>query len=216
MATLTDLESQILDELGEDSSAPEVWAGTTDLREALADALDEFAMVGPFFTSSVMIPLQADVAVYSISLDNAYPLYVRRARILEADRRLQPYGLYELVKRDAQFLISRGSPLGYTPLGPDVILFYPCNSSSTDTVQVDVVCAYAHYGYHREFLTIREEMEKGLIHYGKYYKLIQVKGNIDDAVEEFGEYLKCLGLVEEFKHHAQAVRKVRWEHGEKA
>lgn len=213
MSTLTDLESQILDELGE-ASTPEVWTGETDLREALYDALDECAMIGPFFTTSIMIPLRDDRAFYAMEADGAFPLYVRRAKLWETDRRLKPISLIKLRAKDERFLLSRGSPIRYCPLASDLILFYPAPAADGDSVKVDVVCTYAHSTHHREFVTIREELEAALIHYGKYHKLFQVKGNMQDALEEYQEYLRALGMFKELKSHAHALRVVRFQHGE--
>lgn len=215
MGTLADIEEQVLEEFGEDPSS--IVVGSTDwdegdpgLREAIADALDEVSMISPYFQTSFIIKIKADVAFYDISIEDGYPLYVRSARIMERDTRLKSYTLGQLVKEDPQFLMSRGTPRGYASLSPDVVMITPCNSAATDVLKLSVVYAPRHYGVHNEYITVRDELEKGLIHYGKYWKLLQVKSSFRIAMQEYEEYLKTFGLLSRMKDHAQVLRRIRF------
>ncbi len=213
MATLTELEQQILDELGENSSSPEVRAGSTDLREALADAIDEVCMTGAFFTQEVLIPLVADVAFYQVVVEGGSPLWAKKARIIVRDSRLEAESLLGIVAMDENFLISRGTPIRYCQLASDLVMFYPFGDVTGDAVLLDMVCAPTHYGQYNEYVPPRESLEQSLLHYGRYYKLIQVKGSFDDAMYEFGSYLKSIGEIGRFKEHTDALRKLRFSEG---
>jgi hypothetical protein len=208
--SLADIEEQVLEELGESTSSPEVWSGETDLREALGDAIDEVCMTAPFFELDFIIKLQANVAFYAISLTDGYPLYIRGARLMDRDIRLTSYTLGQLIKEDRGFLIGRGPPRGYVSLSPTVVMVTPCNSLTTDVLKLSIVYTPKHFAGANEFITIRDELEKGLIHYGKYHKLLQVKGSFRIAMEEYEEYLKTFGLLQEMKDHSQTLRRIRF------
>ena len=210
MATLTDLEKIILDELGEDSDSPEVWAGSTDLREAIADGIDELSMFEAFFVQTAMIPLVNNVAFYSVAVDAGYPLWAKRARLWNADRKLDPYSLGEIIAQDRQFLISRGTPIGYVMLSPELLLLYPCNSSTTDVVALDMVCTYSHYAIHNEYVSVRDELEQALVHYGKYHKLMQVKGTQGRALEEYQKFLELTKATIAAKEHSMLLKELRF------
>jgi NTP pyrophosphatase (non-canonical NTP hydrolase) len=213
MTTLADIEEQVLEELGEDTGSLEVWTGSPDLREAIADAVDEVSMTAPYFQTDFIVKLEANIAFYELSLEDGYPLYVRSARIMDRDTRLVAYTMGQLILEDRQFLLSRGTPRGYASLAPDIVMVAPCNSTTTDVLKLSLVYAPRHYGQHNEFVTIREELEKGLIHYGKYHKLLQVKGSFREAMSEYEEYLRTFGLTSQMKEHAQALRRLRFSEG---
>lgn len=207
---LSELESQILEELGEDIDDPQVWAGTVDLREGLADALDEMSMVMGCFKTKLVIKLEADIGFYEIALGDGYPLWVTEARLYENDNRLLARTVGQLSAEDERFLMSRGTPRAYASITPDVVLFAPCPSVDTDVVVLSVVYAPYHYGTHNEYINPRVELEKGLVHYGKYFKLLGVKGSFETAMYEYEEYLKTLNLLTEVKSHSQGLRKLRF------
>jgi len=203
---LTDIEEEVLRQLDEDLSDEYNWTGEVGLREALGDAIDELCIFGNYFEEKVMIPLKGNTNLYEISLNNAFPLYIKSAKLWETDRPLECESLIGMAQKDSQWMISRGSPFKYIPLSSDLVMFYPCNASDGDSVQLRVVCTPEHYGSDREFLTIREETEDALISYGKYYLLLREKSMIREAMKEYGEFLKLAGMTQQLKHHTQGMR----------
>jgi len=204
---LTDIETEVLRQLDEDLENEYNWTGEVGLREAIADAIDELCLFGAFFEQRVMLPLKANVGVYEISLDTAYPLYIKRAKLWETDIRLQCESLIGMSQKNPQWLISRGSPFKYIPLSNSLVMFYPFNSSDGDSVELTVVCTPKHYESDRLFLTIREEMEDALICYGKYFLLLREKGMLREALNEYKSFLSLAGMTQELKHHSQGVRR---------
>lgn len=215
--TLADIESQVFYEISEADAAygGSYWQeyDVDELRDALGDAIDELAMKFDFFKYEVVIPLVENVGFYSVSMEGAYPFYIKRARIWKSDRRLQPDTLLGLSKQDKKFLISRGSPMRYVPLASDLILLWPIPEDSGDLIKIEVIGTPSHYDVYNQYIKIREEFEQALVHYGKYFLLMHEGGGFLPALEEYLEYLRIGGFANEFKYHQRLLQKARFKDG---
>jgi len=207
----TDIETQILREVGEDLTTPFKWDGEGELREAIADGLDEACMVGEYFTQGLTLGMEANVAFYELSAVGFYPLYIKRAFLREQERELDSTSLVSIMTRDKQWQISRGAPREYVQLSPSLIMLYPCYSSDGGALELDVVGTQKHYDDDSEWLTLREELENALIHYGKYYLFMRSGGRVELALAEYQEYLRGVGAHQQLKHHKQALRQYRYQ-----
>jgi len=210
MASLTSLEEQVLGEIHEDLTSPEVWDGDDELREALGDGIDECCFFTSLFTDRLIVPLKKNVMFYSLSAMSSYPLFIRRAYLREQERELECTSLVSIVKRDSHFMLGRSSPREYVPLSPSLIMVYPCYSTDGGSVELDVVATPKHYSLSTDFLTTREELEDALVHYGKYYLLLR-GGMTELALEEYGLFLKALGAQKQFAHHHREMARFRYK-----
>lgn len=214
---LADVESQIFYEIGEADTTygSSYWQeyDIDELRDALGDAIDEIAMSFGLFKYTVTVPLEENKGFYSLSLENAYPFYIKRARLWESDRRLSPDTLLGLAQKDSQFLISRGSPFRYVPLAYNLFLTWPIPAEDGDVIELEVMGTPSHYDVFNQYVALREEFEEALVHYGKYFILLHEGGGFADALQEYMEYLKILGLEPEFKNHQRLLQQVRMKDG---
>lgn len=213
VTTIADIEQQVFLEIveGDDGYEDTYWQtyDVDDLRSALGDAIDELSARFNLFKYDVAVPLVENVGIYSISLENAYPFYIKRAKLWESDRRLTPDTLMGLSQKDRQFLVSRGSPHRYVPLCSDKFLVWPVPNSSADIVRLEVVGCPAHYDDYQQYLPIREELEQALVHYGKYSILLMEGGGFIPAMEEYLEYLRLGQFNDEFKHTQRLIHQAR-------
>ena len=205
MASLTDLELQILNEVSENLTTAENWSGDDELREAIGDAIDEAAMVGEYYTQKMLIPLKANVMFYSLGAQNFYPLWIKSVRLVEENRFLDTESLLLFGDRAKSWMISRGSPQSYVPYSPKIIILFPCYASDGGVVEVEVVGTPAHYDNDSGYITLREELEEALIHYGKYHLLSRSAQGERMALMEYQKYLKSIGAHLNFKHHNKAL-----------
>jgi len=212
---LTDLETQILEEVREDLTTAENWDGTLDLREAIADGIDEASMFGKYFVEKTLISLIADVAFYSVSLEGHYPLSIIGARLLEQDRELEATTLTGLSNNSDNWLISRGAPYKYVPLSNDTLIVWPCYDSDGGVIELDVICTPEHYSDDKDWVSIGEELEQALVSYGKYSLLMQTGGQEEVALKEYENYLRLIKATHRLSHHRRAVNRYRFlERGE--
>ncbi len=211
MTILTDIENQILMEVGEDLVTPEVWEQGGPLQEIIADGLDEACLISAYFSEKVIVPLAANTSFYSLAITAAHPLYITRAYLREQVRELECTGLLSLAKKDARFLVSRGSPREYIPLAPRLLMIYPCYSVDGGALELDVVCCPKHSDVVPELTIMREELEEGLVHYGKYGLFMLAGGRVSEALDEYQLYLTKLGAHQQFKHHNKALRRYRYK-----
>lgn len=205
MTTLTSIESEVLREVSDTNE--DNWTGDSELREALADALDEICMVSDFFIEELLIPLEDDVMFYPLALARAWPLWIKNAWYLPTDRKLDVESLNSLAKINPSWLLSRGSPRVYIPYSSETIIVWPCSSSDGGVVRVEVVCTPKHYDHDEEFLSIREEFEQTLIAYGKYHLLLRSGGPSELWVGTFQDYIEGGVGTMALAHHKQAMRK---------
>ena len=205
MASLTDLELQILNEVSENLTTADNWSGDDELREAIGDAIDEAAMVGEYYTQKILIPLKADVMFYSLTAQNFYPLWVKSVRLIEENRFLDTESLLLFGDNAKSWMISRGSPQSYVPYAPNILIVFPCYASDGGVIEVECVGTPAHYDNEAGYVTLREELEEALIHYGKYHLLSRSAQSERMALMEYQKYLKSIGAHLNFKHHNKAL-----------
>lgn len=205
MATLTDIESEILRQVSDTDE--DNWEGDSELREALADALDEIAISREFFVEELFIALVDDVMFYEIGLEDAWPLWVKNVWYMDTNRKLDPETLRGLGEMYPSWMISRGSPRIYVPYSPESIIVWPCKSEDGGTIRLEVICTPKHYASSTEFLTIREEFENALIAYGRYHLLSRSGAPLGMWNEAFQEYLQGGMGLGAFDYHRKAMRK---------
>lgn len=211
MPTLTDVETQVLYEVGENLTTAEVWDGDDELRDALADALDEAAMAGDYFVQKISIGLKEDVAIYSIAADGFYPFFVKRAYLREQTREIECETIRGLKNRDERFLLSQGAPWLYVPLDCETVLVSPYYGADGGVLELDCVGTLSPYATANEFVSIGESLEEALVSYGKYFLLMRAGSRIEEALQEFEQYLQTLSLHQEFKHHRRSLYHYRFK-----
>lgn len=204
MATLSDIETEVLLEIGEDTSDPAVFSGTDELRSGLADAIDELCMYGEFFMEKLQLRLLANTAFYSVALQNHWPLWIKKARLVEQNRDLECETLNGMEKYGSTWLLGRGSPYVYVPLGPGAVIVWPCYASNGGIVELDVVCAPKAYGADDLYLSLSQKFELALIAYGRYVLLLK-SGDFQAAMLAFNDYLSYGGLTQTFGEHQHAA-----------
>lgn len=215
---ITDVEQQLLDEIDDsydanDSDVGDVWHDDTamaEIRKAISDAIDEACMYGDFFSQRLVVPLIADTAFYSLSLNRFYPYYVTEVRFLDEDRRLECKTFSYLKQRDSKFLLSSGTPYIYVPIASDLIYIWPRPSSSAGVLEVYVVGTPQAYSSSQRFVTIREELEQALIAYGRYHLYMRARGRMEMALEAYAEYARLIGASGLFRHTQKQLRELRY------
>lgn len=200
MATLLDIETEVLLQCGEDPADPAVFDGSDELRAGIADAIDELSMYGGFFQEKLQLKLQANVGFYSFSMPNHWPLYITRARLVEYNRDLDCETFVGLADQAPMWLISRGSPYKYVPFGPTTVVIWPCYAEDGGIVELDVVCVPKVYGSSDLYLSIGQKFELALIAYGRYVVLLK-GGDFEGAMAAFRDYLEFGGMIKLFTTH---------------
>lgn len=210
MTTLTDIETAVLYEVEENLTSSYNWDGDDELREAIADAIDEICFIQELHVEKVSVPLLEDTPFYTISIDGFTPLFIKSAYLPEQDRRLDCESLSSLGRQDQRFILESGSPRYYVPITNDLVGFFPYKAADGGIVRLTIVCVPDHYSYADGYVSIREEFEEALIRYGKYYLMMRSGRHFDRAIEEFTAYLEMASPISLLKHHKRAVQKHRY------
>lgn len=200
MANLTDIETEVLRQIGEDLSVPDNWDGTDEVRTAIADALQELCAINLFFVRKVSLPLQAGVSLYSFAISGYLPILIQRAVLIEEDRKLDCVSLKDLENVDPTWLRTTGSPRMFCPFNHDQVLIYPLYAADGGLVEMDVLCAPDIYTAAEMFQSISHEYENALIHYAKYWLLLRIPGGFQKAMYEFQQYILSFNNVALVNH----------------
>lgn len=203
----TDIETIILELMDENLVTADNWDGEGELREALGDAIDELCFREGFFERKALLPLRANVAFYSFSLADAYPLWIKNVRLVGDDERpITQTTLNRLKREDPRWLLSTGSPYQYIPFGHRMVTVYPHPASDGSTIELTLCCSPKKYKDETLFYSPKKDFEDALVAYGKYYLLMRSTGNDEGAMREYQNYLALAGDSHALAHHKQSTR----------
>lgn len=206
---LTDIETLVLELMGENFTTPDNWSNTDDLRYELSDALDELCMRNELIVEWVDVALKANTNFYAVEFPGFYPLWFRRARLIEQDRDLSFCGIVSLGKEDPRWIKTIGSPYRVVGLSSNLIAVYPCYATDGGVISIECIGTMKPYDDEKTFRGLKGNFEEALIHYGKYVLYLQTAGGEQKAMEEFKEFLRVAGMIDELSWH----KKMMWELG---
>jgi len=206
MASLTEIEEQVLAEVGENLTTADNWDGTDLLRESLADALDEMSIHMGYFTKELVVPLKKNVSFYSLALTQGTPLWIERARFMDQQRELSCMGFVSIADRyGSLWLSATGTPHTYIPVSSTILGVFPKPASDGGAIKLRVTCTPGDYADALTYISPGEAFETALVSYGKYALLMTTYGNTTDANEAYAEYLQAAGMVKAYNTYRRLM-----------
>lgn len=209
------LEEKVLELIGEDPAAPDVFTdddeGMAPVRDSLNDAVQEIVMLTGAHKRTYVIPLRAEQGLYRIVPVNGELGWVTDAWLVNQKRRLEQTDLLRLSVYDPRWMVTTGSPRSYFPIGADVIGVWPKPSASSDVLELTVVEVPAAYG-DGDRVKVRDSFQYALVNYAvaEYWAS---RGDAVEAQKHMGLYLDALGLREQYMPHQSGgfqTRKEPW------
>ena len=206
---MNELELQVLRQIGESTTSPDVFVNTEEglaqIRDSLNDALQEVAMLTRGKVREAHIPLVANSTYYRLQFAADHFSHVVEAFLNGQNRRLTGTDTLNLDEWSARWPELAGSPTCYAQIGLDVIAVHPRPSSSGDVLTLRCAVIPARYAHGDSVQDVRDEFRWALVNYAvsEYYAS---RGDSQTAAEHYRLYLDTLGLHVRHLLSADAIR----------
>lgn len=189
------LEKHVLEIIGENIDAPDVFLDTTEglepIRDSLNDAVQEICAITGSYVRTYHIPL-AGQTFYRLKLASGEFGWVTDAFLVNQGRRLEQTDIIRLNHFDPRWLESTGSPESYFQIGNRTVGFYR-RPTDDDVVELSCVVIPKRYADSTERVYLRDTFKWAAVHYAvsEYWAS---RGDAIEARLEFDRYLTQLGL----------------------
>jgi hypothetical protein len=203
------LERQVLEIIGEDPDAPDVFvdtdAGMAPIRDSLNDAIQEITIVTGAKIAKYYLPMRQEQMFYRFALNDGYLGWVVDAWSINQRYRLEQTSQGRLSVHDPRWMVTNGEPRSYFQIGQDVVGFWPKPSSDSNTIELTVVEIPKPYTNDADRVNLRDELQYAAVHYAvaEYWAS---RGDANEAAVHYGFYTSALGLKESITNKAGAPR----------
>jgi len=204
------IEQQVLEMIGENISAPDVFTddstGMAQIRDSINDAIEEIAMLTGSVQRSYHMLLRAGQGWYRMDFRVDRFGWVTDAWLISVKRRLEQTDIHRLNQFNARWLINQGNPEAYIQIGKDVLAVWPRPASD---LVLDLTCVVVPARYAEDYdpVRLRSIFRMAAADYAvsEYYAS---RGDARQATEHFTRYLERLGVQSLYPRSAER----RWHY----
>jgi len=194
---MNDLETHVLELIGEDTDSPDVFTdtdtGMAPIRDSLNDAIEEITMLTGSVKRPYYVPLIADRAFYRLSFQRDSFAWITDAWIYQTKKRLTQTDLIKLNSFNPRWMLNSGTPEAYCPVGLDKVCFWPTPAATGGMVEFTCVVIPQRYTSSADRIAVREEFKWAAVHYAvsEYYAS---RGDAKQALEHLNLYVEKSGI----------------------
>lgn len=195
------LETKVLEIIGENLSAPDVFVDTADgmapIRDSLNDAIQEITLLSSGKVSKYYLPLRQEQMFYRFALNYGYFGWVTDAWSINQRQRLEQTSVIRLSAYDPRWMVTSAEPRSYFHVGHNVVGVWPKPSATSNTLELTIVEIPMAYDTDSDRVHLREEFQYAAVHYAvsEYWAS---RGDAREAETHFGQYLKAMGIKDKF------------------
>ncbi len=193
---MNDLERQVLETIGEDTTTPDVFSddstGLALIRGSLNDAVEEISMLTGATKGVYHALLRSGQSFYRMDFRRDRFAWITDAWLIQIKRRLEQTDLIRLNAYNPRWMLNTGSPQAYGQIGNDVFFVWPCPVDS-NVVELRCVVIPARYVEDYDRVKLRETFQWAAVHYavGEYYAS---RGDAKQALYHHNLYIEKLGI----------------------
>lgn len=203
------LEAKVLELIGEDTSAPDVFTdddeGMDPIRKSIGEAIEEIVMLTGSYKRQYFIPLRANQGFYRIRPQNGSVGWICDALAVNQQRRLEQTDLTRLNAYDPRWMKYTGSPQAYLPLSHDVIGFYPKPPGDGNVIELTIVEIPTQYSSDRDRIKVRDAFQYAIVK-AAVADFWASRGDATEAQIHTQEYLESLGLRQQYSQLMDSMR----------
>lgn len=194
---MNNLETHVLELIGESTTSPDVFIDTDDgmapVRDSLNDAIEEISMLTGSHKQTYQIPLVEDQGLYRLKFTRGYFGWVTDAWLVNKTYRLDQTDLIKLAANNPRWLQDSGDPGEYVQIGKDIIGLHPIPSGTTDALELTLVAIPERYSGGADRVKLREAFKWAAVHYAvsEYYA---GRGDAQSAMIHLNRYLEKLNI----------------------
>ena len=214
---MNQLEKQVLELIGDDPDAPDVFKdtdlGMAPVRDSLNDAIQEISILTGSYRRQYFVPLRQDVTFYRFRLDNGFLGWVTGAWLVNQQRRLNQTDLIRLNADDPRWMVTSASPRSYFQIGHEIIGVYPKPSGDSDMLELNLVEIPAPYTNDADRIKLRKDFQYAAVNYAvsEYWAS---RGDVQEALKHWGRYLDTLGLRNQFDQSPHFPQRLKTTKGQ--
>jgi hypothetical protein len=194
---MNDLERMVLEQIGESTTSPDVFAdtetGMAQIRDSLNDAIEELAMVTGSNKREYPLALKEDSAFYRLHFNQDELAWITDAWLVGQSRRLEHTDVIRLNSHNPRWMEQTGTTEAYYPIGISALGVWPRPTADGDIIVLTCVVIPSRYTNEDDRIKLRDKYQWAAVDYavGEYYAS---RGDAKTALYHHGEYIKKLGV----------------------
>lgn len=198
------IERKVLQFIGENPDAPDVFGDITPIRDSVNDAIEEIALLTGLYKEQYRIPLYEGQSIYLVNFSRGLFGYVVDAWIRNDNRALSMTDLQQLKMRDPRWLHSAGVPFEFYHVGLDYIGVNPAPSGTGSVLELTCCVIPERYSEDGDRIKLREDFVKATVHYAvaDYYAS---RGDAKTSTEHMVTFYDLLGLNINYRQSDEAT-----------
>lgn len=209
---MNSLERKVLELIGEDADAPDVFVDTDEglepIRDSINDAIQEINVLTGGNKQQYYVPLRAGQMFYRFSPSNGHFGWVADCWDVTRKIRLEQTDLIRLSAFDPRWMVGSGFPESYIQLGTDVVGFYKKPASSANVIEMTIVEIPDAYKTDTDRIKLKDSFSYACVQYA-VAEFWASRGDAIEAASHMGLYLEALGLRERFLPSRESTNALR-------
>jgi hypothetical protein len=196
---MNELETNVLEMIGEDTSSPDVFTDTDEgmkpVRDSLNDAIEEINMVSGASKRIYTLPLRSSTNWYRLAMEQGVFAWPTNIWLVGIGRRLEQKDFEWLIAYNPRWLYNTGSPERYCLVGTDWLCVHPAPATDSDTLEIEMVVIPDRYTNDAQRIQLRDTFHWAAVHFavGEYWAS---RGDAKTALVHHNIYLKKLGIID--------------------
>lgn len=197
---MNELETHVLEIIGESVTSPDVFTddddGLSQIRDSLNDAIEELCMATGCYRRTYLVPLKESKTFYRIDNNSetdrfGWPVSVW---LQTPQRRVIQKDLAWMIKNIPFWLKGTGTPEYYGMIALDTLWTYPTVASDSGTLEIDAVAIPRRYDSDTDRIKIMEQYKWACVRYAvsEYWAS---RGDAKSAQDQLGKYLEQANLM---------------------
>lgn len=211
---VNDIETHVLELIGEDTSSPDVFTDTDDgmalIRGSINDAIEEIVMLTGSYKANYYVPLKQEQSFYRLRLQKGSFAWVTDAWLVNQRLRLEASDVIKMEHNDPRWLQQTGNPREYAQIGHDVIAVRPKPGGTSDLIELTMVVIPERYTAGTDRIKLRDSFKWAAVHYAvsEYWAS---RGDANSSIEHYLKYTDALGMQELYPRGAERRQYLRTE-----
>lgn len=189
------IETDVLNAIGESTSAPDVYSDLAPVRDSINAAIQELCLVTGSYVRVYHLPLYADRFFYRMSWAQDHFGWIVECRNPLKQKFLTPTDIGTLSLTDPWFLKSNGSPDRYMQIGYRYIGFDRAPASSGEVLELTCAVIPKAYTTDTDPVRLRPVFQRAATQYA-VCEFFASRGDAVRANEWLVKYLETAGMMQ--------------------
>lgn len=203
-----ELETHVLQMIGEDTDNPDVFtdtdSGIEPIRDSINDSIEEIVMLTGSNKSIYRMPLIEGQGFYRLHQYHGSMGWITDAWLINQRRRLFQTDEIHLSTENPRWMFATGTPVKYMHIGKDVVVTYPRTTGTSDILELTIVLIPEKYSSGTDRVKLRDSFKWASVHYAVSEFYIS-RGDAASAMDHHQKYLDLIGMQELYPRSAERI-----------